>query len=97
MSDLNLFRYYQRLTPFGVGSEAKTTLQEVADLLFTSPRHARSLLSQMQSLMWLSWQPKAGRNQRSTLLLNIELSALKESLALERIKLGKYESTGDSR
>ncbi|EDL68898.1 SgrR family transcriptional regulator [Vibrio campbellii] len=91
MSDLNLFRYYQRLTPLGVGSEVKTTLQEVADLLFTSPRHARSLLSQMQTLMWLSWQPKAGRNQRSTLLLNIELSALKESLALERIKLGKYE------
>ncbi|CAH1527894.1 Transporter [Vibrio jasicida] len=91
MSDLNLFRYYQRLTPFGVGSEAKTTLQEVADLLFTSPRHARSLLSQMQEQAWLSWLPKAGRNQRSTLLLNIELSALKESLALERIKLGKYE------
>ncbi|KGR36873.1 transporter [Vibrio campbellii] len=91
MSDLNLFRYYQRLTPLGVGGEVKTTLQEVADLLFTSPRHARSLLSQMQALMWLSWQPKAGRNQRSTLLLNIELSALKESLALERIKLGKYE------
>ena len=37
MSDLNLFRYYQRLTPLGVGSEVKTTLQEVADLLFTSP------------------------------------------------------------
>ncbi|EVT94098.1 sugar transport-related sRNA regulator family protein, partial [Vibrio parahaemolyticus V-223/04] len=25
------------------------------------------------------------------MLLNVELSALKESLALERIKLGKYE------
>lgn len=91
MSDLNLFRYYQRLTPLGIGGEVKTTLQEVADLLFTSPRHARSLLSQMQEQEWLSWQPKAGRNQRSTLLLNIELSALKESLALERIKRGKYE------
>ncbi|EDP59503.1 SgrR family transcriptional regulator [Vibrio sp. AND4] len=91
MSDLNLFRYYQRLTPLTVGCEVKTTLQEVADLLFTSPRHARSLLSQMQEVMWLSWQPKSGRNQRSTLILNIELSTLKESLALERIKLGKYE------
>ncbi|MGR5113128.1 SgrR family transcriptional regulator, partial [Vibrio jasicida] len=53
--------------------------------------HARSLLSQMQEQAWLSWLPKAGRNQRSTFLLNIELSALKESLALERIKLGKYD------
>ncbi|ENM4032624.1 SgrR family transcriptional regulator [Vibrio parahaemolyticus] len=91
MSDLNLFRYYQRLLSFGVGNEAKTTLQEIADLLFTSPRHARSLLAQMQEIAWLSWRPKPGRNQRSTLLLNVELSALKESLALERIKLGKYE------
>ncbi len=91
VSDLNLFRYYQRLLSFGVGNEAKTTLQEIADLLFTSPRHARSLLSQMQDKMWLSWYPKAGRNQRSTLVLNIELEALKESLALARIKRGKYE------
>ncbi|WP_322804426.1 SgrR family transcriptional regulator [Vibrio alfacsensis] len=91
MSDLNLFRYYQRLAPLGIGSEIKTTLQEVSDLLFTSPRHARSLLSQIQDQGWLSWQPKAGRNQRSLLLLNVDSTALKESLALERIKSGKYE------
>ncbi|MEZ8628929.1 SgrR family transcriptional regulator [Vibrio lentus] len=91
MSNLNLLRYYQRIITVGVGSEIKTTVQEVADLLCTSPRHARNLLSQMQELEWLTWQPKAGRNQRSTLLLNIELSALKESLALERIQQGKYE------
>ena len=91
MSNLNLLRYYQRIAPIGVGSEIKTTVQEVADLLCTSPRHARNLLSQMQKLAWLTWQPKAGRNQRSSLLLNIELGVLKESLALERIQQGKYE------
>ncbi len=91
MSNLNLLRYYQRIAPIGVGSEMKTTVQEVADLLCTSPRHARNLLSQMQELTWLTWQPKAGRNQRSSLLLNIELGALKERLALERIQQGKYE------
>ncbi|ALR18718.1 SgrR family transcriptional regulator [Vibrio natriegens] len=91
MSDLNLFRYYQRLMPFEVGKETKTTLHEIAELLFVSPRHARSLLAQMQQHEWLSWQPKAGRNHRSTLLMNVELSALKETLARERIKSGKYE------
>lgn len=91
MSDLNLFRYYQRLMPFDVGKETKTTLLEIAELLFVSPRHARSLLAQMQQHEWLSWQPKAGRNHRSTLLMNVELSALKETLAQERIKSGKYE------
>lgn len=91
MSDLNLFRYYQRLLSFSVGDETKTTLQDIADIMFTSSRHARSLLTQMQQKAWLSWHPKAGRNQRSTLILNMELDVLKESLALERIKLGKYE------
>ena len=71
MSDLNLFRYYQRLMPFEVGKETKTTLHEIAELLFVSPRHARSLLAQMQQREWLSWQPKAGRNHRSTLLMNV--------------------------
>lgn len=48
MSDLNLFRYYQRLLSFSVGDETKTTLQDIADIMFTSSRHARSLLTQMQ-------------------------------------------------
>ncbi|MDF2152698.1 SgrR family transcriptional regulator [Vibrio sp. CAU 1672] len=91
MSDLNLFRYYTRLQAYGIGNEQKTTLQAVAERLFTSPRHARSLLSQMQELGWLSWHPKAGRNQRSALLLNVELPALREALAFERVKQGKYE------
>ncbi|KYN23954.1 transporter [Vibrio cidicii] len=91
MSELNLLRYYVRLQPMGVGIAAKTTLQEVADLLFTTPRHTRSLLTQMQQAGWLQWQPKSGRNQRSQLMLNIELASLKEQLATTRIRAGKYE------
>ncbi|WP_260260540.1 SgrR family transcriptional regulator [Vibrio intestinalis] len=91
MSDLNLLRYYARLTPLGVRQEVKTALSDVADLLFTSARHARNLLGDMQKLGWLQWQPKVGRNQRSTLILNLELSELKAQLATERIQQGKYE------
>ncbi|MEI8598641.1 SgrR family transcriptional regulator [Vibrio sp. M60_M31a] len=92
MSDLNLFRYYQRLMPFEVGKETKTTLHEIAELLFVSPRHAREACwLKCSSMNGWSWQPKAGRNHRSTLLMNVELSALKETLARERIKSGKYE------
>ncbi|KJY84492.1 transporter [Vibrio galatheae] len=91
MSDLNLLRYYSRLVPFGIGVEHKTTLPEVANSLCTTPRHARNLLNQMLELAWLSWLPKAGRNQRSTLLLNLELSELKAQLAAKRILQGKYE------
>ena len=91
MSDLNLLRYYTRLTPLGIGSEIKTALPAIADALFTSPRHARNLLNSMQQLEWLTWAPKAGRNQRSTLILNLQLEELKSQLAVKRIHAGKYE------
>lgn len=91
MSDLNLLRYYARLTPLGVGSEIKTALAEVAETLFTSARHARNLLGEMQKQEWLSWQPKVGRNQRSTLILKLSLETLKAQLAAKRIQQGKYE------
>ncbi|WP_038177475.1 SgrR family transcriptional regulator [Vibrio pacinii] len=91
MSELNLLRYYSRLVSFGVGDEVKTTLPDVANILCTSPRHARNLLSQMQQLAWLTWQPKSGRNQRSTLFLRPSLAELKRQLASERILQGQYE------
>ncbi|RTZ18128.1 SgrR family transcriptional regulator [Vibrio aquaticus] len=91
MSDLNLVRYYTRLVQLGIGEEIKTALPSVAETLFTSPRHARNLLNQMQQLEWLSWTPKVGRNQRSTLVLNHQLDELKNQLAAKRILQGKYE------
>ncbi|WP_295899155.1 SgrR family transcriptional regulator [uncultured Vibrio sp.] len=91
MSDLNLLRYYTRLTPMGVGKEIKTALVDVSEALFTSLRHARNLLNQMHDLGWLTWEPKAGRNKRSSLILNIELESLKRQIAAERVLAGKYE------
>nr|WP_275658327.1 SgrR family transcriptional regulator [Vibrio sp. Isolate25] len=86
-----MLRYYSRLEPLGVGEEIKIALPQVAELLFTSPRHARNLINQMQQLEWLEWAPKVGRNQRSSLLLNHPLNELKSQLAAKRILEGKYE------
>lgn len=91
MSDLNLLRYYSRLVDLGVGKEIATVLDEVAERLCTSQRHGRNLLNQMQDNQWLTWVPKAGRNQRSALKLNIDLDVLKQQLAAERILNGRYE------
>lgn len=91
MSDLNLLRYYTRLAPLGVAEPIKLALSDIAERLFTSLRHARNLLNQMQKHGWLNWEPKVGRNQRSTLILNIELSELKQLLAAERVRQGRYE------
>ncbi|NVD08807.1 SgrR family transcriptional regulator [Vibrio sp. JPW-9-11-11] len=91
MSDINLLRYYTRMIDVNLGSDIKTTLPEVANILCTSPRHARNLLNQMQQLGWLNWQPKPGRNQRSTLRLHQPIDELKRQLASERIRQGQYE------
>jgi MarR-like DNA-binding transcriptional regulator SgrR of sgrS sRNA len=90
LSDLNLVRYYQRLSALNIGVEIKTALPDLADIMCTSPRHARNLLKQMQALEWLNWDPKVGRSQRSTLVLNHHLNELKERLASKRILAGKY-------
>ncbi|CAK4075048.1 HTH-type transcriptional regulator SgrR [Vibrio sp. 16] len=91
VSDLTLLRYYTRLVPLGINEEIKTSLPEVADAMFTSTRHARNLLQDMQKIGWLTWSPKVGRNQRSTLCLAYSLSDLKVQLATLRIQEGKYE------
>ncbi|NOH71566.1 SgrR family transcriptional regulator [Vibrio pectenicida] len=91
MSDLNLLRYYARLEPLGIGVTIKTSLPHVAERLFTSHRHARNLLNQMQQLGWLSWSPKVGRHQKSSLVLNLTTSELKFQLAGKRVLQGKYE------
>tara|TARA_Y100001956_G_scaffold82269_1_gene102482 strand:+ start:2458 stop:4206 length:1749 start_codon:yes stop_codon:yes gene_type:complete len=91
VSDLTLLRYYSRLAPLGAKQNVKTSLPQVADSLFTSTRHARNLLNEMQKLGWLTWTPKVGRNQRSTLFLSHPLDELKQQLAAIRIQQGKYE------
>ncbi|MGY3572217.1 SgrR family transcriptional regulator [Vibrio paucivorans] len=91
MSDLNLLRYYTRLTPLGVGEEIKTSLTDISELLFTSLRHARNLMNQMHDMEWLAWSPQVGRNKRSSLVLNYDLVELKHHLATKRITAGKYE------
>ncbi|MCG3723198.1 SgrR family transcriptional regulator [Vibrio cincinnatiensis] len=90
MSILNLYRYYLRLQEYGIEKNSATTLDEIADKLCTSPRYARSLLRQMQKHHWLTWQPKVGRNQRSTLCLTQPADTLKQQLASDYILRGQY-------
>ncbi|SON52121.1 putative transport protein [Vibrio tapetis subsp. tapetis] len=91
MSEQSLMRYYSRLLPLGVGGEIKISLAEVSEALFTSVRHARTLLNKMHHLGWLTWAPKPGRSQRSSLFLRLESTDLKSQLATAQIALGQYE------
>lgn len=83
--------HFSRLSKLGVKQEIAITLHEVADVMFASTRHCRTLLSEMRDLGWLEWTPKAGRNQRSLLYLAYSVDELKAELAQQMIAAGKYE------
>jgi len=83
--------HFSRLSKLGVKQEIAITLQEVAEVMFTSTRHCRTLLNEMRDLGWLEWIPKAGRNQRSRLYLVYAVDELKAELAQQMIAVGKYE------
>ncbi|PKH07852.1 SgrR family transcriptional regulator [Moritella sp. Urea-trap-13] len=83
--------HFSRLTKLGAKQAIAITLQEVAEVMFTSTRHCRTLLNELRDLGWLEWTPKAGRNQRSRLYLVYTLDELKAELAQQMIAVGKYE------
>lgn len=83
--------YFSRLIQLGVNKAVFITLPEIAEIMFTSTRHCRTLLKQMHDLGWLEWAPKVGRNQRSRLYLIYSLNKLKTELAQTLIFQGKYE------
>lgn len=91
MSDSRQIMYFSRLTQLGVNKEIFITLPEIAEVMYTSPRHCRTLLKQMHDTGWIEWTPKVGRNQRSRLYLIYSLERLKSELAQQLISKGKYE------
>ena len=86
-----MMRYYTRLESFEPNISHSVTLTEVADKLFTSLRHARTLLGKMHQAEWVVWEPKVGRNQRSNLTLRFSNPELAQHVASKLIEQGKYE------
>lgn len=95
MSDNRQLLYFSRLAELGVNKEIFITLPEVAEIMFTSNRHCRTLLNQLNQLGWIEWKPKSGRNQRSQLYLNYTVNNIKNQLAQQLISKGKYEKALD--
>lgn len=83
--------HFSRLSKLGVKQAIAITLHDVAEVMFTSTRHCRTLLNEMRDLGWLEWTPKAGRNQRSRLYLAYTVAELKAEQAKQLIAIGKYE------
>ncbi|QGY33290.1 HTH-type transcriptional regulator SgrR [Pantoea cypripedii] len=70
MSTQRLERHYQKLLELFPQREALTTLQTLADALYCSKRHMRTLIIQMQSHGWLAWDATPGRGHLATLVLH---------------------------
>lgn len=83
--------YYARLCKLSTKQQIQITLSEVAEAMFTSMRHSRTLLKEMAHSEWLTWEPKVGRNQRSILFLQYDEHELQAEIAKDLIKNGKYE------
>lgn len=92
MKDERALHYYERLLSLGSKSEHHLPLADVAEVLFTTARHARTVLQALQQRGWLTWNPKVGRNQRSHLTLHFDARTLRQHLGKELIEQGQYES-----
>lgn len=70
-------------------SPFETTLEELAAEVDCTHRNMVLLLKRMQQEQWLTWQPKKGRGNRSTLIFHMR----KEQLLLEEAKqfVGKQD------
>ncbi|EKT65153.1 HTH-type transcriptional regulator SgrR [Providencia burhodogranariea] len=86
MSSSRLQTQFIRLWQHFQGQNSETTLQNIADTLFCSRRHVRTLLNNMQNNGWLSWQAEAGRGKRSTLLFHVNGLELQQAQAEHLLK-----------
>lgn len=86
MTSSRLQTQFVRLWQHFQGQDRETTLQHIADTLFCSRRHVRTLLNSMQSHGWLSWQAEAGRGKRSTLLFHVNGLELQQAQAERLLK-----------
>lgn len=86
MSNSRLQTQFVRLWQHFQGQDSETTLQHIADTLFCSRRHVRTLLNNMQNKGWLSWQAEAGRGKRSALLFHVNGLELQQAQAEHLLK-----------
>ena len=70
MNIQRLEQHYQKLIGLFPQRDVFITLQELADLLYCSKRHMRTLIIHMQQAGWLTWQSQPGRGHKARLTLH---------------------------
>ena len=95
-------QYYQRLYHARHGQSGPARLEQVAEQLCCSPRHARAVLATLAGHGWLQWQAGRGRGQLSQLHFHthpatLEADALQQHLARGDIESAMQQLTPASR
>ena len=76
MNIQRLEQHYQKIIAMFPQRDVFTTLQELADILYCSKRHMRTLIIHMQQAGWLTWHSQPGRGHRARLTLHYSSQAL---------------------
>ena len=76
MNIQRLEQHYQKLIAMFPQRDVFITLQELADILYCSKRHMRTLIIHMQQAGWLTWQSQPGRGHKARLTLHYSSQAL---------------------
>lgn len=76
MNIQRLEQHYQKLITLFPQHDVMITLQELADILYCSKRHMRTLIIHMQQEGWLTWQSQPGRGHKARLTLHYSAQAL---------------------
>nr|WP_318382527.1 SgrR family transcriptional regulator [uncultured Enterobacter sp.] len=92
MRQLNRLNQYQRLWQFTEGEPQSASVAGLAERCFCSDRHMRTLLRQMESAGWLSWQAKSGRGKRGELRFHVTPESLRNTLLEQALNEGQQQS-----
>lgn len=76
MNIQRLEQHYQKLIVMFPQRDVFITLQELADSLYCSKRHMRTLIIHMQQAGWLTWQSQPGRGHKARLTLHYSTQML---------------------
>jgi SgrR family transcriptional regulator len=68
----------------------KITIEEIADVLCCTKRHAKFIIKQFLDMKWITWEVVRGRGKRSTLTFLRSKDDVIREQAKELVKQGKY-------
>lgn len=66
------------------------TIQEIADILFFTKRHAKNIVKSLNEQKWVSWDIVSGRGKRSRLTFLLSRDEVIGEVAKELVRQGKY-------